>query len=231
VDVLRTPDDRFAELPDFPYAARYVEVADGEDGRLRVAYLDEGPPEWQTVLLLHGEPSWSFLYRTMVPASLAAGLRVIAPDLVGFGRSDKPAHRADYTYARHVEWMRQALLDEIDLDGATVVGQDWGGLIGLRIVAEHPDRFSRVVVANTGLPTGEHPSSDAFLAWQRYSSTPPISRWAASCPVGAELRCRPRCAPLTTHRFPTTPNVRLDPARHAEGTRRSVSGAGLFLCR
>ena len=167
--VLRTPDERFAALPDFPFEPRYVEVGDG----LRVHYLDEGPRDAAPVLLLHGEPSWSFLYRKMIPTLVAAGLRVIAPDLVGFGRSDKPAQRQDYTYARHVEWMRQALLDEISPATATLVGQDWGGLIGLRIVAENPDRFSRVVVANTGLPTGEHPMSDAFLAWQRYSQDTP----------------------------------------------------------
>ena len=171
MEILRTPDERFANLPDFPYEPRYVEVGDG--GRLRVAYLDEGPADGETVLLLHGEPSWSFLYRRMIPVLTAAGLRVVAPDLVGFGRSDKPAGRGDYSYARHVEWMRQALLDEIGLRDATVVGQDWGGLIGLRLVAENPDRFARVVVANTGLPTGDQKMSDAFLAWQRFSQESP----------------------------------------------------------
>jgi haloalkane dehalogenase len=169
VHVLRTPDDRFAALPDFPYPPQHVEVDDGEGGRLRVAYLDEGSRGGEMVLLMHGEPSWSFLYRTMIPPLVSAGLRVIAPDLVGFGRSDKPGRREDYTYARHVDWMREALLDGVGLDGVTLVGQDWGGLIGLRLVAENPDRFARVVVANTGLPTGDHPMSEAFLAWQRYS--------------------------------------------------------------
>ncbi len=105
----------------------------------------------------------------MIPVLLDAGLRVFAPDLVGFGRSDKPVERTDYTYARHVEWLRQALLDQVDLNAVTLVGQDWGGLIGLRLVAENPDRFARVVVSNTGLPTGDQPMSEAFLAWQRYS--------------------------------------------------------------
>src|SRR3954469_14022292 len=167
VEVLRTPDERFAELPDFPYEPRYVEV----DGGLRIGYVEEGPAGGETVLLLHGEPSWSFLYRRMIPVLAAAGLRVVAPDLVGFGRSDKPVDPAAYSYARHVEWMRRALLDGLGLREVTLVGQDWGGLIGLRLLAEHPDRFARVVVANTGLPTGDAPMSEAFLAWQRFATT------------------------------------------------------------
>ncbi|MDT0274312.1 haloalkane dehalogenase [Blastococcus goldschmidtiae] len=173
METLRTPDERFADLPDFPYEPRYVEVDDGEGGRLRVAYVEDGPADGETVLLLHGEPSWSFLYRRMIPVLAGAGLRVVAPDLVGFGRSDKPVSREDYSYARHVAWMRQALLEELDLSGVTLVCQDWGGLIGLRLVAENPDRFARVVVANTGLPTGDQPMSDAFLAWQRFSQESP----------------------------------------------------------
>ncbi|HET6950456.1 MAG TPA: haloalkane dehalogenase [Acidimicrobiales bacterium] len=179
MDVLRTPDERFADLPDFPFAAHYVEVSDGEGGRLRVHHLDEGPPDGEVVLLLHGEPSWSYLYRTMIPALVAAGLRCVAPDLVGFGRSDKPARKADHSYARHVEWMREALFDHLDLRDVTVVGQDWGGLIGLRLVGEHPDRFARVVTANTGLPTGDRPLTQAFLDWQAFA------REAPQFPVGA----------------------------------------------
>jgi haloalkane dehalogenase len=173
MEALRTPDERFNHLPDFPWTPRYVEVADGDGGALRVACVDEGPRDGEPVLLLHGEPSWSFLYRRMIPVLLDAGLRVVAPDLVGFGRSDKPAAATDYSYARHVEWMRAAILDELGLTGITLVGQDWGGLIGLRLVAEHPDRFARVVVANTGLPTGDSPMSDAFLAWQRFAQSSP----------------------------------------------------------
>jgi haloalkane dehalogenase len=176
VKALRTPDERFVDLPDFPFAPQYAEVDDGDGGRLRVAYVDEGPRAAQTVLLLHGEPSWSFLYRKMIPVLVGAGLRVVAPDLVGFGRSDKAVERSDYTYARHVEWMRQALLDGLGLTDATLVGQDWGGLIGLRLVAENPDRFARIVVANTGLPTGDQPMNEAFLAWQRYSQETPHFR-------------------------------------------------------
>src|SRR4051812_8465254 len=173
MQTLRTPDEQFTDLPDFPYAPRYVEVDDGEGGRLRIAYVDEGPADGETVLLMHGEPTWSFLYRRMIPVLLDAGLRVVAPDLVGFGRSDKPAHRDDYSYARHVAWMRQALLDELGLRDITLVCQDWGGLIGLRLVAEHPDRFARVVAANTGLPTGDQPMTEAFLAWQRFARESP----------------------------------------------------------
>lgn len=173
MDALRTPDDRFADLPGYPFEAHYVEVSDGDGGRLRVHHLDEGPRDGEVVLLLHGEPSWSFLYRKMVPPLVDAGLRVVVPDLVGFGRSDKPADRSDYTYARHVEWIRAALFDALSLDGITLVGQDWGGLIGLRLVGEHPDRFARVVAANTFLPTGETPPSDAFKAWQQFSQEVP----------------------------------------------------------
>lgn len=173
VKTLRTPDDRFVGLPGFDFAPHYVSVDDLDGGQLRVHHLDEGPPDGEVVLLMHGEPSWCYLYRTMIPVLVDAGLRCIAPDLVGFGRSDKPTEQADYTYVRHVEWMREALLDQMDLHDVTFVGQDWGGLVGLRIVAENPDRFARIVVANTGLPTGDHPMSDAFLAWQRYSQENP----------------------------------------------------------
>jgi haloalkane dehalogenase len=166
--VLRTDDDRFADLPDFPFAPHYAEA-----GEVRVHYLDEGPPDGDVVVLLHGEPSWSFLYRHMIPVLVTAGLRCIAPDLVGFGRSDKPADGTDYSYARHVEWMRSVLFDSLDLHDVTLVCQDWGSLIGLRLVAEHPSRFARVVVANGGLPTGNEPLTDAFLSWQQFSQETP----------------------------------------------------------
>ncbi len=150
MNVLRTPDACFADLPDFPWEPHYATTSDG----LRMAYLDEG--SGPVVLLLHGEPSWSFLYRTMIPGLLEAGCRVVAPDLIGFGRSDKPSEVSDYTYAGHVEWLRSVLFDALDLHDVTLVCQDWGGLLGLRLVAEHPDRFDRVVAANTGLPDGLH---------------------------------------------------------------------------
>ena len=172
MEVLRTPDDRFASLPGYPFAPHYVEIPDGDDGELRVHYVDEGPADADPVLLLHGEPSWSFLYRKMIPVITAAGHRAVAPDLVGFGRSDKPSMRDDYTYQRHVDWMR-AVLEQLDLRNVTFVGQDWGGLIGLRLVAEHPDRFARVVAANTFLPTGDRDPGDAFLAWQKFSQEAP----------------------------------------------------------
>lgn len=170
--VLRTPDERFRDLPGFPFEARHVEVPSGEDGALRMAYVDEGPRDAEVVLLLHGEPSWSFLYRKMIGALTAAGLRAVAPDLIGFGRSDKPAAREDYTYQRHVDWVK-SFLAATDLDRVTLFCQDWGGLIGLRIVGEEPDRFDRVVAANTFLPTGDQPMPEAFFAWREFSQTVP----------------------------------------------------------
>jgi haloalkane dehalogenase len=150
---LRTPDDLLTDLPDFGFAPRYADVPDDDGGMLRMAYVDEG--SGPVVLLLHGEPSWSFLYRRVIPILTAAGLRAVAPDLVGFGRSDKPTEVSDHTYTRHVGWMRDLVFGALDLRDVCVVGQDWGGLIGLRLVAEHPDRFASVVAANTGLPTGD----------------------------------------------------------------------------
>lgn len=170
---LRTPDDRFVGLPDFPFEPHYVEIDDGEGGRLRVHYVDEGPRDGHTVLLLHGEPSWCFLYRHIIPQLVDGGCRVIAPDLVGFGKSDKPSERSDYTYNRHVDWMQAAIIDHLDISDATFFGQDWGGLIGLRLVAENEARFARVVISNTGLPTGDHKLTEAFMAWQHYSKTSP----------------------------------------------------------
>ncbi|TMA94580.1 MAG: alpha/beta fold hydrolase [Deltaproteobacteria bacterium] len=167
MESLRTPDDRFAGLPGYPFPPHYIEV----DG-LRVHYVDEGPRGAHPVLCLHGEPSWSYLYRKMIPVLVAAGHRVVAPDLIGFGRSDKPVHREDYTYQRHVDWMRGLLLG-LDLRDATLVGQDWGGLIGLRLATEHAERFPRIVAANTFLPTGDRPPGEVFLAWRRYSQETP----------------------------------------------------------
>lgn len=173
MQVLRTPDERFEALPDFPFEPHYVEIDDGEGGRLRVHYVDEGPRDGHTVLLLHGEPSWCFLYRHIIPQLVDGGCRVIAPDLVGFGKSDKPTEKSDYTYNRHVNWMQAAIIDHLDISDATFFGQDWGGLIGLRLVAENASRFAQVVISNTGLPTGDHPLTEAFMAWQHYSKTSP----------------------------------------------------------
>jgi haloalkane dehalogenase len=166
--VLRTPEDRFADLPDFDYPPRYADV-----GGLRLAYVETGPADGEPVLLLHGEPSWSFLYRKVMPVLADAGLRAIAADLAGFGRSDKPAEVSDHSYARHVEWIRALAFDWLDLRGLTLVGQDWGGLIGLRLVAEHPDRFARVVASNTGLPTGDQPMPDVWLRFREVVRTAP----------------------------------------------------------
>ena len=172
--VLRTPEARFAHLPDFPYQPHYLEL----DG-LRIAYIDEGPRNAAPVLLMHGEPTWSFLYRKMIPALLAAGHRVIAPDLVGFGRSDKPARPSDYSYLNHVQWMT-AWMESIDLQNATLFCQDWGSLIGLRLVTHSPHRFARVVLANGGLPTGtQEQTPKAFKVWRafaRFSPWFPIGR-------------------------------------------------------
>lgn len=165
--ILRTPEERFAALPDFPYPPRYGEVPDGDGGVLRMAYVETGPHDGPVVLLLHGEPSWSFLYRKVIARLAGAGLRAVAVDLVGFGRSDKPADVGDHSYARHVEWVRGLVFDVLDLREATLVGQDWGGLIGLRLVAEHPERFARVVAANTGLPTGDQTMPEVWWRFRR----------------------------------------------------------------
>ncbi|MEV6440471.1 haloalkane dehalogenase [Amycolatopsis sp. NPDC051716] len=174
VRLLRTPDDRFTDLPDFPFEPRYAELDDPHDGRIRVGYVEAGPADGPVVLLLHGEPSWSFLYRKMLPVLASAGLRAIAPDLVGFGRSDKPANQADHSYARHVEWMRGFAFDALDLHDVTLVGQDWGGLIGLRLVAAEPARFARVVASNTGLPSGDQDMPAAWHAFREAVEKAPV---------------------------------------------------------
>lgn len=170
--VLRTPDDCFEGLSGFPFEPHYLEIRDDDLGPLRIHYLDEGPADGPVVLCLHGEPTWSYLYRKMIPVFTSAGKRVVAPDLVGFGRSDKPTRRTDYTYQRHVDWM-QSLLDQLDLRNITLVCQDWGGLIGLRLVAKNPHCFSRVLAANTLLPTGDHDLGEAFLNWRKFSQEVP----------------------------------------------------------
>lgn len=172
MNVLRTPDDRFAALPDFPFAPHYTEITDESGIHLRVAAIDEGPRDASPVLLLHGEPSWSFLYRKIIARLVADGHRAVAPDLIGFGRSDKPADRADYTYERHVKWMSDWLVAN-DLRDITLFCQDWGGLIGLRLVAAFPERFARVVAANTFLPEGSG-ATPAFEAWLAFSQGVPV---------------------------------------------------------
>ncbi|MGH7271876.1 MAG: haloalkane dehalogenase [Polyangiaceae bacterium] len=178
MEAARTPDDRFANLPGYPFAPRYVEVGDG----LRMHYVDEGPRGAPVVLMLHGEPTWSFLYRKMIPIFTAAGMRSIAPDLIGFGRSDKPVAPEAYTYARHVGWLR-ALIEALDLRDVTLVGQDWGSLTGLRLAAENEGRFARIVIANGFLPTAQQSTPPAFYVWRafaRYSPVFPVGRIVAS---------------------------------------------------
>lgn len=175
--VLRTPDAAFAGIADFPFTPRYLEIADKVSGaRLRVHYVDEGPRGAPVVLMLHGEPSWSYLYRHMIGPVASAGLRVVAPDLVGFGKSDKPALKRDYSYARQVGWMRQ-WLEALDLTNITLACQDWGSLIGLRLVAELPERFAGVTLANGGLPEGGPPPR-AFALWRAFS------KWSPIFPIG-----------------------------------------------
>ncbi|MBV9369798.1 MAG: haloalkane dehalogenase [Frankiales bacterium] len=189
MDILRTPDDRFAALPGFDYEPAYVEVPTGDGtGSLRVGYVDAGPAGGPVVVCLHGEPTWSFLYRKVIAVLADAGCRVIAPDLVGFGRSDKPAAVTDHSYASHVEWMRTALFDELDLHDVTLLGQDWGGLIGLRLLAEHPDRFARAVAANTGLPDGRHEMPEVWHQFRAAVASAPVldvGRFVAS---GCQVR-------------------------------------------
>lgn len=170
---LRTPDERFENLPGYPFAPHYADVPDGDGGTLRMHYLDEGPRDGKIVLLMHGEPSWSYLYRKMIPGIVAAGHRVIAPDLVGFGRSDKPAEQSDYTFQRHMDWLT-SWLHQLDLRGITYFGQDWGAVLGLRLAAENEDRYERIIIGNGGLPTGDRPANDAFMRWQKFSQTSPV---------------------------------------------------------
>jgi haloalkane dehalogenase len=174
MEILRTPDDRFKNLPDYPFRPHYLTINDRlEDVAIRIHYIDEGDSGSQAVLMLHGEPSWSFLYRKMVAPFVQAGYRVLAPDLPGFGKSDKPGKRTDYSYARHVAWM-QDWLQVMDLQNIILICQDWGGLIGLRLVAEESHRFARVVTSNTMLPTGDHSPGDAFIQWQKFSQEAPV---------------------------------------------------------
>ena len=165
---MRTPDARFQELPDYPFAPHYVTV----DG-LRMHYLDEGAPTADPILMLHGEPTWSYLYRQMIPICAAAGHRVIAPDLIGFGKSDKPNHINDYSYQSHLDWL-QNLLDQLDLKQITLVCQDWGSLLGLRLLTANPDRFKAVVIGNGMLPTGQHKVPLAFHLWKNFALYTPI---------------------------------------------------------
>ena len=191
--ILRTPDERFLNLPDYPFKEHFCDIDDTEGGKLRVHYVDEGNAGSDPILLMHGEPSWSYLYRKMIPILSKGGFRVIAPDLVGFGKSDKPSDRNDYSYRRHVDWMADLLFNNLNLERITLFCQDWGGLVGLRLVANSPDRFSRIVAANTGLPTGDQPMTDAFKMWRDFSQQAP------ELPIGKIISggCTSKLAPET----------------------------------
>ena len=169
----RTPDECFDNLADYPFEPNYLHIADGEGGELRLHYVDEGPADGAVVLLMHGQPVWSYLYRYMIPPLVAAGFRVIAPDLIGFGRSDKPTQLEDYSYAGHVAWMSE-WLTALDLQDITLFCQDWGSLIGLRLVAAFPDRFSQVVLANGGMPTGMIPEEYTEPLKEAYQTLPVV---------------------------------------------------------
>jgi haloalkane dehalogenase len=167
--ILRTPDDRFRDLPGYGFSPHYFDVADD----LRLHYVDEGPSNGTPILMLHGEPSWSFLYRKMIPAFASAGFRAVAPDLIGFGKSDKPADPSDYSYAKHVAWIT-TWLDAINLRNAILLCQDWGSLIGLRVAMENQDRFAAIVVANGFLPTARQSVPLAFRAWRAFAAFSPV---------------------------------------------------------
>jgi haloalkane dehalogenase len=213
MEILRTPDDRFAELGDFPYEPQYADVPDGDGGTLRMSYVESGPADAPTVLLLHGEPTWSYLYRKVMSRLDAAGLHSVAVDLVGFGRSDKPSRPEDHSFARHVEWVRSLVFDVLDLHDVTLVGQDWGGLIGLRLVAENPDRFARVVAANTGLPTGDFDMPEIWWRFRKAVESAAdldIGRLVhAGCVAGLTDECRAAYdAPFPDESFKVGPRVK-----------------------
>lgn len=178
IEAKRTPDSQFENLPGYPFSPNYATV----QGDLRIHYIDENSDSNDVVLLLHGEPSWSYLYRKMVPVYIEAGYRVIVPDLIGFGKSDKPLKQSDYTYQKHVDWIKQLLFDILNLENIHLFCQDWGGLIGLRLLAEHPERFKTATAGNTFLPTGSQPPNDDFLKWQSFSKK------ANPFPVGMVLQ-------------------------------------------
>ncbi len=168
MEAIRTPEDRFDQLPDYPFAPNYINTVEG----LRMHYLDEGDKSKPVALLLHGEPSWSFLYRKMIPILSNNGFRVVAPDLIGFGKSDKPVNKSDYSYQNHLNWIR-FLIEKLDLENIVLFCQDWGGLAGLRVVADMEERFSMVVASNTTLPTGNIKMPESFMKWRDFSQSSP----------------------------------------------------------
>lgn len=237
MDLARTPDDRFAALPEFPWLPRYLELPFG-DALARTALVEAGPEDGRVVLMLHGEPSWSLLYRKVMRVVSAAGMRCIAPDLVGFGRSDKPTQLADYSYQRHMDWLH-ALVDALALRDVTLLCQDWGGLLGLRLVGERPELFRSVVAANTFLPTGDIRPSAAFFRWREFATTTPafdigkVVEKGCARPLSPEIRAA-YDAPFPDDTFkagarafpalvPATPD---DPA--SDANRRAWTGLQAF---
>jgi haloalkane dehalogenase len=174
MQIIKTDPARFADIRDYPFAENWIEIDLGDGHKGRMHYLDEGPSDGPSVLLFHGEPSWSYLYRKMIPVLVDAGLRCLAPDLIGFGKSDKPDDIAFYTYERHTAWLKQ-WREAVVPEPAGLFCQDWGGLLGLRMVGDEPERFSFVVASNTFLPTGGNPSP-AFLAWRQFAKSSPDFR-------------------------------------------------------
>ncbi len=242
MELVRTPASRFVDLPEYPFAENYLEIP-FKERRIRMHYVDEGGPSAETVVLLHGEPSWSFLYRKVIPPLVAAGRRVIAPDLVGFGKSDKPTRISDFTYARQEEWLRAALFDVLGLSDITVYGQDWGGLLSLRLVAFHPERFARVMMANTGLPAGGKDSNflpgDAprkplvylgIRTWQTFARYIPVfpigflaQQLASETKLSATVRYGYR-APFPSNRYMAGPRAMpglIPTDRESEASRRN----------
>jgi haloalkane dehalogenase len=230
MDVLRTPDSRFENLAGYPFAPHYLDVKASDTDALRMHYVDEGPSDGSPVVLLHGEPTWSYLYRTMIGPLSDAGRRVLAPDLIGFGRSDKPSRIDDYTYLRHVEWTT-SWFESLDLRNVTLFVQDWGSLIGLRIAAEQEHRVARIVVANGFLPTADRPTPPAFRLWRAFARYTPvfsagrIVSVGTVTKVGAEVRAG-YDAPFPDKRFqagarafpqlvPTSPDDPAIPANRA----------------
>ena len=203
--VFRTPDERFENLKDYPFAPHYLEI-DSKVGKLRMHYVDVGPRDADPVLLLHGEPSWSYLYRKMIPPLVAAGHRVIAPDLIGFGRSDKPAKRSDHSYPNHVDWMMQ-FVTELDLKNVTLFCQDWGSLIGLRVVAGAPDRFARVVAGNAALPAG--PGDDGLIIGGQWNQPDPNAELKFEDGFHAVAEVQPNRAQVRLRRHPASCHRRL----------------------
>jgi haloalkane dehalogenase len=189
MDVLRTPDSRFDNLEDYPFAGNYLDVAASDTRPLRMHYLDEGPDDGPPIVLLHGEPTWSYLYRRMIPPLADSGNRVLAPDLIGFGRSDKPSRMKDYTYLRHVEWVT-SWFERLNLTDVTLFVQDWGSLIGLRIAAEQGDRIARLVVANGFLPTAQQHTPPAFYVWRAFACYSPVLPAGRLVAVGTVRRVR-----------------------------------------